>query len=52
MDRESQTLLAPTPEFLATVKVFPLIPSLKKDVIVSKMHITPVHCLILFFRKQ
>ncbi|KAF8240728.1 receptor-activated Ca2+-permeable cation channel [Tricholoma matsutake] len=33
MDRESQSLLAPTPEFLATVKVFPLIPSLKKDVI-------------------
>jgi hypothetical protein len=35
MDRESQGLLAPTPELLATVKVFPLIPSLKKDVIVS-----------------
>ena len=36
MDRESQGLLAPTPELLATVKVFPLIPSLKKDVIVSE----------------
>lgn len=35
MDREHQGLLAPTPELLATVKVFPLIPSLKKDVIVS-----------------
>ena len=35
MDHENQSLLAPTPEFLATVKVFPLIPSLKKDVTVS-----------------
>jgi len=33
VERESQRLLAPTPEFLATVKVFPLIPSLKADVI-------------------
>ncbi|KAF5381962.1 hypothetical protein D9615_004249 [Tricholomella constricta] len=33
MDHEHQGLLAPTPEFLASVKVFPLIPSLKKDVI-------------------
>ncbi|KAF9466490.1 receptor-activated Ca2+-permeable cation channel [Collybia nuda] len=33
MDREHQSLLAPSPEFLASVKVFPLIPSLKKDVI-------------------
>ncbi|GLB40556.1 putative receptor-activated Ca2 -permeable cation channel [Lyophyllum shimeji] len=32
-DYEHQGLLAPTPEFLATVKVFPLIPSLKKDVV-------------------
>ncbi|RDB26026.1 Calcium channel YVC1 [Hypsizygus marmoreus] len=32
MDGEYQSLLAPSPEFLATVKVFPLIPSLKKDV--------------------
>jgi hypothetical protein len=28
-------LLAPTPEYLATVKVCPLIPVLKKDVTVS-----------------
>jgi hypothetical protein len=38
MDAEeqiSQGLLAPSQEFLASVKVFPLIPYLKKDVIVS-----------------
>ncbi|KAF8150616.1 receptor-activated Ca2+-permeable cation channel [Crassisporium funariophilum] len=35
MDPEQQSsLLAPTPEYLATVKVFPLIPSLKRDVTV------------------
>lgn len=36
-DEEEQTrrLLAPTPEHLASVKVFPLIPSIKKDVTVS-----------------
>lgn len=36
MDEEdsSQGLLAPTPELLASVKVFPLIPRLKKDVLV------------------
>ncbi|KAF8072069.1 receptor-activated Ca2+-permeable cation channel [Lyophyllum atratum] len=34
-DYEHQGLLAPTPEFLASVKVFPLIPSLKKDVVVD-----------------
>lgn len=28
-------LLAPTPENLASVKVFPLIPALKKDITVS-----------------
>ncbi|CAA7265534.1 unnamed protein product [Cyclocybe aegerita] len=32
MDPEQQTLLAPTPENLASVKVFPLIPALKRDV--------------------
>lgn len=38
MDFEEQIttgLLAPTQEFIASVKVFPLIPYLKKDVIVS-----------------
>lgn len=36
MDEEqSESLLAPTPEFLASVKVFPLIPSIKRDVEVS-----------------
>ncbi|EGO24559.1 hypothetical protein SERLADRAFT_356145 [Serpula lacrymans var. lacrymans S7.9] len=37
MDSEDQTraLLAPSPEFLVSVKVFPLIPYLKKDVIKS-----------------
>lgn len=36
MDAEQQTsLLTPSPEDLASVKVFPLIPALKKDVIVS-----------------
>ena len=30
-----QELLAPTPEYLASLKVFPLIPSLRKDVEVS-----------------
>lgn len=36
MDPEYQisNLLAPTPEDLASVKVFPLIPSVKKDVTV------------------
>lgn len=33
MDEEqSESLLAPTPEFLASVKVFPLIPNIKRDV--------------------
>ncbi|KAJ6607394.1 hypothetical protein B0H10DRAFT_2072140 [Mycena sp. CBHHK59/15] len=34
MDHEEQAtaLLAPSPEFLATVKVYPLIPAIKKDV--------------------
>jgi hypothetical protein len=37
MDTEDQSdpLLAPTAEYLASVTVFPLIPYLKKDVIVS-----------------
>ncbi|KAG5646123.1 hypothetical protein DXG03_004362 [Asterophora parasitica] len=34
-DYEHQSLVAPTPEFLASVKVFPLIPSLKKDAILT-----------------
>ncbi|KAF7375030.1 hypothetical protein MSAN_00389100 [Mycena sanguinolenta] len=36
MDHEeqpAQALLAPSPEFLATVKVFPLIPAIRRDVI-------------------
>ncbi|KAJ7104262.1 receptor-activated Ca2+-permeable cation channel [Mycena belliarum] len=35
MDREEQSaaLLAPSPEFLATVPVFPLIPAIKKDIV-------------------
>ncbi|KAJ7475729.1 receptor-activated Ca2+-permeable cation channel [Mycena latifolia] len=35
MDHEEQSaaLLAPSPEFLATVSVFPLIPAIKKDVV-------------------
>ncbi|OCH84728.1 hypothetical protein OBBRIDRAFT_741085 [Obba rivulosa] len=36
MDEEqSRSLLAPTTEYLASVKVFPLIPSIKKDVVVN-----------------
>jgi hypothetical protein len=37
MDPELQTsaLLAPTREALSSVKVFPLIPALKRDVLVS-----------------
>lgn len=37
-DEEEQLskLLAPTPEYLASVKVFPLIPNLKKDVMVRR----------------
>ncbi|EMD33909.1 hypothetical protein CERSUDRAFT_107712 [Gelatoporia subvermispora B] len=36
MDEEqSRTLLAPTTEYLASIKVFPLIPSIKKDVVVN-----------------
>ena len=35
MDIEEQTgLLAPTPEYLETIKVFPLIPHLRKDAMV------------------
>lgn len=37
MDPEQQTLLAPTTEGLASVKVFPLIPSLRKDVAVRSL---------------
>ncbi|KAH9856662.1 hypothetical protein C2E23DRAFT_772105 [Lenzites betulinus] len=32
-EEQSQALLAPTPENLASIRVFPLIPSLKKDVV-------------------
>ena len=32
---QSAQLLVPTPEYLASVKVFPLIPNLKKDIMVS-----------------
>jgi hypothetical protein len=37
MDPEQQTsaLLAPTRELLSSVKVFPLIPALKRDILVS-----------------
>lgn len=45
MDPEepSRGLLAPSVEQLAAVKVFPLIPSLKKDVIVSRYSVyTPI----------
>jgi hypothetical protein len=35
MDPEARYLLAPTPEQLASVKVFPLILSLRKEVTVS-----------------
>lgn len=46
MDPEQSSvdpLLAPTPENLASVKVFPLIPALKKDVTVSLLFPTPEH---------
>jgi hypothetical protein len=33
---DQEQLAAPTQDFLATVKVFPLIPYLKKDVTVSR----------------
>lgn len=36
MDEEqTRSLLSPTPEMLASVKVFPLIPAIKRDVEVS-----------------
>ena len=34
-EEQTATLLAPSPETLASVRVFPLIPSIKKDVVVS-----------------
>ena len=37
MDPEQQTLLAPATERLASVKVFPLIPALRKDVTVRSL---------------
>ena len=39
MDPEARYLLAPTPEQLASVKVFPLILSLRKEVTVSEFHV-------------
>jgi hypothetical protein len=41
-DRERAALLAPSPEALAQVKVFPLIANLKKDVVVSVF----ISCLV------
>ena len=41
--QQTRGLLAPTPEQLASVKVFPLIPSLKREVIVSGYHQPPFH---------
>ena len=34
-EEQTETLLVPTSDSLASIKVFPLIPSLKRDVIVS-----------------
>jgi hypothetical protein len=43
MDPEEQAqLLAPTPEQLASIQVFPLIPYLKKDAIVSTSNLPQV----------
>lgn len=39
MDPEARYLLAPTPEHLASVKVFPLILSLRKEVTVSEPYV-------------
>jgi hypothetical protein len=36
-EEQSTHLLAPTPKYLASVKVFPLIPNLKKDIMVSQL---------------
>lgn len=47
MDRENQGLEAPSPEQLASVKVFPLIPSLKKDVVVSALPCGIQHLTII-----
>ena len=48
-DEEEQTrrLLAPTPEHLASVKVFPLIPSIKRDVIVSVVSLIVLECVLM-----
>lgn len=47
MDPEDQTdpLLAPSAEYLASIPVFPLIPYLKKDVIVSRASYSPKQIL-------
>jgi len=45
MDPEQQTLLAPTTERLASVKVFPLIPALRKDVTVRSFPHFSIQCL-------
>ena len=34
-EEQTETLLVPTSDSLASIKVFPLIPSLKRDVVVS-----------------
>lgn len=39
MDPEARYLLAPTPEQLSSVKVFPLILALRKEVTVSEFHV-------------
>lgn len=45
MDEEEQSrgLLALTPELLASVKVFPLIPNLKKDILVRRRFMALTH---------
>jgi hypothetical protein len=43
IEEQTQSLLGPSPESLASVKVFPLIPHLKKDVIV-RVGIRYIYC--------
>ena len=53
-DEEEQTrrLLAPTPEHLASVKVFPLIPSIKRDVTVSIVCVISSECTLIVRTRQ
>jgi hypothetical protein len=53
MDHEDQTaaLLAPSPEFLATVPVFPLIPAIKKDVTVRARQVLSAYIPDVCFRE-